>query len=100
MEAGEYGLTSGACLVARRLEVVALVGLLWIRGVFWVRRDFSCFFFVFFLRTHTTCCKYSYEAAYCLSYLSTSNEARTRERSDLGRFLSLGQKSLFIPGCV
>ena len=30
MEAGEYGLTSGTCFVARRLEVVAVVGLLWI----------------------------------------------------------------------
>ena len=30
MEAGEYGLTRGTCLVARRLEVVAAAGLLWI----------------------------------------------------------------------
>ena len=30
MEAGEYGLTRGACFVARRLEVVAIAGLLWI----------------------------------------------------------------------
>ena len=30
MEAGEYGLTSGTCFVARRLEVVAVAGLLWI----------------------------------------------------------------------
>ena len=28
MEAGEYGLTRGTCLVARRLEVVAVAGLL------------------------------------------------------------------------
>ena len=28
MEAGEYGLTHGACFVARRLEVVAVAGLL------------------------------------------------------------------------
>ena len=26
MEAGEYGLTRGACFVARRLEVVAVAG--------------------------------------------------------------------------
>ena len=30
MEAGEYRLTREACLVARRLEVVAVAGLLWI----------------------------------------------------------------------
>ena len=30
MEAGEYGLTRGTCLVARRLEVVAVPELLWI----------------------------------------------------------------------
>ena len=36
----------------------------------------------------------------CLVYLSTSNEARPRERSDQGRFLPIGQKRLFIPGCI
>ena len=30
MEAGKYGLTRGMCFVARRLEVVAVAGLLWI----------------------------------------------------------------------
>ena len=30
MEAGEYGLTRGTCFVARRFEVVAVAGLLWI----------------------------------------------------------------------
>ena len=30
MEAGEYGLTRGTCFVARRVEVVAVAGLLWI----------------------------------------------------------------------
>ena len=47
MEVGEYGLTRGTCFVARRLEVVAVAGLLRICGVFWVRRDFFVFFFVF-----------------------------------------------------
>ena len=47
MEAGEYGLTRGTCFIARSLEVVAVTGLLWICGVFWVRRDFV-FFVVFF----------------------------------------------------
>ena len=30
MEAGEYGLTRGSCFFARRLEVVAVAGRLWI----------------------------------------------------------------------
>ena len=30
MEAGKYGLTRGSLFVARRLEVVAVAGLLWI----------------------------------------------------------------------
>ena len=47
MEAGEYGLTRGTCFVARRLEVIAVAGLLWISGVFWVRRDFFAFFIGF-----------------------------------------------------
>ena len=61
MEACEYGLTRGTCFVARRLEVVAVAGLLrGFCGVFWVRRDFFVFFFADFvvLRTHTACRKY------------------------------------------
>ena len=55
MEAGEYGLTRGTCLVARRLEVVAVPELLWISWCVLGGADFSCiFFFEFcFLRTHT-----------------------------------------------
>ena len=30
VETGEYGLTRGTCFVARRLEVIAVAGLLWI----------------------------------------------------------------------
>ena len=55
MEAGEYGLTRGTCFVARRLEVVAVAGLLWIS---WCVLGGADFFSVFFLRTHTACCKY------------------------------------------
>ena len=59
MEAGEYGLTRGMCFVARRLEVVAVARLLWIRGVFRVRRNFVFFFFRFFSsNAHDACCKY------------------------------------------
>ena len=49
MEAGEYGLTRGACFVAPRLEVVAVAGLLWISRCVSSGAVFSsCFFFVCF----------------------------------------------------
>ena len=63
MEAGEYGLTRGTCFVTRRLEVVAITGLLWIS---WCVLGAVGFHFVRFFRTHTACCKY--ETA-CLIYL-------------------------------
>ena len=58
MEAGEYGLTRGTCFVARRLEVVAVAGLLWISWCVLGAAGFRVFFSFFFLRTHTACCKY------------------------------------------
>ena len=46
MEAGEYGLTRGTCFVARRLEVVAVAGLLCIWWCVLGAAEFiSCFFF-------------------------------------------------------
>ena len=48
MEAGEYGLTRRTCFVARRLEVVAVAGLLWIS---WCVLGFR-FFFVFSSNAH------------------------------------------------
>ena len=60
MEAGEYGLTRRTCFLACRLELDAVAGLLWISWCVLVGADFfSAFFFdIFFLRTHTACCKY------------------------------------------
>ena len=57
MELGEYGLTRGTCFVARRLEVVAVAGLLWISWCVLGAGGFRVFFFFFFLRTLTACCK-------------------------------------------
>ena len=57
IEAGEYGLTRGMCLVARRLEVVAVTGALWISWCILGAAAF-CVFLSFFLQTHTACCKY------------------------------------------
>ena len=67
-EACEYGLTRGTCFVARRLEVVAVAGLLWIYSVvcFLVFGGISCFFCSFsFLRTHTAYCMYEQYLASC-----------------------------------
>ena len=56
MEADEYGLTRGTSFVTRRLELVAVTGLLWILWCVLGAADFFvlfCFFRFFFLRTHT-----------------------------------------------
>ena len=58
MEAGEYGLTRGTCFVARRLEVVAVAGPMWISWCVLSAAGFGGVFSVLFLRTHTACCKY------------------------------------------
>ena len=66
MEAGEYGLTRGTCFVARRIEVVAVAGMLWISWCVLGAAGFLVFFLFLFLRMHTACCRY--ETA--LPYLS------------------------------
>ena len=60
MEADVFGLTRGMCLVARRFEVVAVAGLLWISWCVLGGVDFLLFLFfsIFFLRTHTVYMKY------------------------------------------
>ena len=89
---GEYGLTRGTCFLACRLELDAVVGLLWISGCVPRLADYSVFFVfdLFFLRTHTGWCMY--EATSCLLYVSTGTEARPKERSDRGRFVPIGKK--------
>ena len=64
MEACEYGLTRGTCFVARRLEVVAVAGLLWVSWCVLDAAGFiSCFGFrgAGFLQKHTA--YYKYDAA-------------------------------------
>ena len=82
MEAGEDGRTRGTCSVARRPEVVAVAGLLWIYFVVGfgcsVRFRVFCCRFLDFERTHPTASM----RPPCLIYLSASNEARPRERSN------------------
>ena len=47
MEACEHGLTRGTCCFARRLEVVAVAGRLWISWCVLGGADICCFFFRF-----------------------------------------------------
>ena len=74
VEAGEYGLTRGACCVARSLELVAVSGLL---CTLWCFLGGAGFFslFLFHLRTQTAYC--TYEAASCLIYLSTRTDCES-----------------------
>ena len=73
MEAGEYGLTRGTCFVARRVEVVAVTGLLWISWCVLGGAIFFVFFSVlfFFERTRPAASM----RLPCLIYLSTSIES-------------------------
>ena len=92
MEAGECGQTRGTCFLARRLEVVAVAGLLWISWCVLGGANFAfCFFcfrfFFFFERTWPAASM----KPPCLIYLFSSNKAR---------FFAFIQKSLFIPRCV
>ena len=88
MEAGEYRLARGRCFLECRFEFDDVAGYCVLRGLFWVGASFPCFFFpnFFFLRTRTAGC--TYEATSGLLNLSASNEARPRERSDRGFFLT------------
>ena len=57
MEAGEYELTRGTCFIARRLEVIAVAGLLWISWCVLGGVEFLLFLFFrffFFERTRLT----------------------------------------------
>ena len=58
MEADECGLTREMRFVARRLEVVAVTGLLWISRCVLGTAGFRVYFSFHFLRMYTACCKY------------------------------------------
>ena len=74
MEAGEYGLTRGTRVLACRLELDAVAGLLWISWCVLGGADFSVFRFVFlFERTRPAASM----RPPCLIYLSTSTGVRT-----------------------
>ena len=76
VEAGEYGLTRGTCFVARRLDLVAVAGLLWLSWCALGGADFFVFvffrFFFLFERTGPA----ANTRPPCLIYLSTSKRAK------------------------
>ena len=75
-EAGEYGLTRGTCFVERRIEVVAVGGLLWISwSVFAWGGFFRVFFFDLFFSFERSRPAASMRLP-CLIYLSTSDSIR------------------------
>ena len=97
MKAGEYGLTRGTCFAARRLELFAVAGWLWISLCVLGGADFFrvfCRFCFFFERTRPAVSM----RPPCLIYLSTSNEARPKERSDRGCFFAYRAKNPFHTG--
>ena len=86
IEASEHGLARGPWCVARRLELVAVAGLMWI--LFCIMG--AAYFFVLcsldfvFLRPHTVCCKLRPP---CPIFFSTNNDTGPSYRSDRGRFI-------------
>ena len=90
-EVGEYGLTRETCFVARRLEVVAVAGLLSRSWCVLGGADFFVFFFDFFFFEPTR--PAASMRPPCVIHLSTSNEASPRERSYRGHFLLICEKA-------
>ena len=92
MQADEYGQTRGTRFVARRLEVVAVAGLLWISwcvlGAAGFFLPFFCLFFFFFERTRPAASM----RPPCLIYLhiSTNFESCTRPMSTNPGFMEAG----------
>ena len=70
MQACEYGLTCGTCFIARRLEVVAVAGLLLFSWCVLGAAGLRFLSFFFFERTRPAVST----RPPCLIYLSTSNE--------------------------
>ena len=83
----EYGLTSATCFTARRLEMVAVAGLLWIYFVvcfFSVWWDFVFFRLLYFERTRPAASM----RPPCLMYLSTSIIDRASEKMTMDSSVS------------
>ena len=72
MEAGEYGITRGTWFFTRRLELVAVAGLLWISWCVLGGADFSLILFIFILFFFERTRPAASMRPPCLIYLSTS----------------------------
>ena len=96
----EYELPSGTCFPARRLEVVAVAGLLWIYFVvcfFSVWWDFVFLFFVFFTSNAHGLLQVRGKLASCTSLL-VMRQGRGSKATEA--VFCIQAKRLFIPGCV
>ena len=92
-EAGKYRLPRGTCFVARRLEVVAVAGLLWIS---WCVLGGADFFVSFSSNAHGLLQVRGHLASF--TSLLVMRQGRRSEATEA--VFCLRQKSLFIPGCV
>ena len=72
MEASEYDLARGTCFVARRLELIAVAGLLWISWCVLGGADLFVFLFLFFFLLELTRPAASIRPP-CLIYLYTGS---------------------------
>ena len=99
MEAGEYGITRKTCLVARRLGLVAVAGLLWISWYVFGAAGFFflcfCFLDFFFSRNAQGLLQVLGQLASCTSIL-VMRQGRGSEVTEA----VFRRKSLFTPGCV
>ena len=83
MEACKYGLTRGTCFVARRLDVDAIAGLVWLSWCVLGGADFFAFFSDFvFLRTRTACCKYEAALPHLPLYVLEMRQGRESEATE------------------
>ena len=104
MEAGEYGVTRWTCLLACRLELDAIAGLLWISWCVLGGADFfSVFFFDFFCfeRTRPAASMRSPPASFTsLLVMRPFFAFRQKSLFIMRPFFAFRQKSILIPGCV
>ena len=81
-EAGAYGLMRETCFVPRRLEVVAVTGLLLMSWCVLGAAGFRTYFPFVFLLTHTACCKY--EAGLLLLHIYLYSDRQTEPGPAVG----------------
>ena len=93
LKSGVHVLTRWTCFIACRLDCTRSPGCCGFCGVFRLGRIFPRFFFRFFFYFFERTLPAASMRPPCLVCLSTSNEARLRERTYRGRFLPVGKKA-------